>query len=289
MTGATSGLGLEAARRLAETGGHDIVIGARSPDALDPAIGGQVTALPLDLASFDSVRSFASKVGSGPPIDALVLNAGIQLAGAPQKAEGFEKTFVVNHLAHLLLIDILKDRLATGARVILTGSGTHDPSENTPITPPDHADAELLANPENDPQAPDGRKHQMRAYSSSKLCNIMTARELVKRRPDVAALAYDPGYVPGTGLSREYPKLLQLIAAPIIKLFIAKDRASTIPVSGGRLAELVTDDKYARARGDYWSVRGEEFLCIEPSELARDNKACAKLWDDSARLLGLAD
>lgn len=287
MTGATSGLGLEAARRLLEAGHDDITVGARNPTALPPEIGGRVTALPLDLAEFDSVREFAIEVAKGPQIDALVLNAGLQLAGAPQQAEGFEKTFAVNHLAHFLLLDILRDALSLDARVILTGSGTHDPAEGTPITPPDHADAALLAHPENDPQAPEGRKYQMRAYSSSKLCNIMTARELPKRKPGITSLAYDPAYVPGTGLSREYPKWLQRIAEPVIKLFIAKDRVSTVENSGARLAELVTDEKYAGAQGDYWSVRGDLFVKVEPSELARDDAACARLWDDSEKLLGL--
>ncbi|NNC73386.1 MAG: SDR family NAD(P)-dependent oxidoreductase [Sphingomonadaceae bacterium] len=156
MTGGTSGLGLEAARRLVEARGHDIVVGARSPDDLPPEIDGKVTALPLDLTRFDSVREFAIEVAKGLPIDVLVLNAGIQLAGAPQKAEGFEKTFAVNHLAHFLLLEILNHALAPHARVIVTGSGTHDPAENTPVTPPDHADAEFLAYPERDPQAPEG-------------------------------------------------------------------------------------------------------------------------------------
>ncbi|NNC73387.1 MAG: hypothetical protein HKN78_11010 [Sphingomonadaceae bacterium] len=115
----------------------------------------------------------------------------------------------------------------------------------------------------------------------------MTARELAKRRPELTVLAYDPGYVPDTGLAREYPKWLMMIAVPLIKIFMAKDRRSTAPVSGGRLAELIVDEKYNAAHGDYWSVRGDDFVKIEPSDLARDDAACASLWDDSAKLLGI--
>ena len=149
MTGATAGFGLFAAQKMSEAG-HDLTIGARG--AVPAALGSHVTSLPLDLDSLASVRRFADALGE-TPIDALILNAGLQLSKPAKSADGFERTFAVNHLAHFLLLQLVADRLAPRARIILTGSGTHDPAEKTPVTPPVHANADYLAYPDRDPTA----------------------------------------------------------------------------------------------------------------------------------------
>lgn len=287
MTGATSGFGLYAAERLLASG-RALTIGARTPGALPAGLAGRSEALPLDLDSLASVRSFAAALGS-EPIDALVLNAGLQLAKPARSADGFERTFAVNHLAHYLLLRLVADHLAPGARVILTGSGTHDPAEKTPVTPPVHANADWLAFPETDPQ-PEQRARQagFRAYSTSKLCNIMTAREAARRIEGISAMSFDPGYVPHTGLGRDNPRIVAWLVSTILPLVMKGDRSSTVPRSGQFLADLVDQPRYAACHGTYWSVRGTELLDLPPSVLARDDAAAAKLWDDSARLVGLA-
>jgi NAD(P)-dependent dehydrogenase (short-subunit alcohol dehydrogenase family) len=285
MTGATSGFGANAAARLAAAG-HDLTIGARCPDAVEAAW--RAKALSLDLDDFASIDRFAEAVVAGPPIDALLLNAGLQCAKLETGAAGFERTFAVNQLAHFQLLRRLLPNLAPGARVILTGSGTHDPAEKTPVTPPAHADAERLAFPDRDPTLPKGARSQaFRAYSSSKLANIMTARELARRRPDLASMSFDPGYVPWTGLARASGSILSTLASLILPLLMKSDRKSTVALSGEYLAELAIDPAYADAHGDYWAVRNPALERIEPSVLARDDAACAKLWDDCEGLLEL--
>lgn len=284
MTGATSGFGANAAGRLAAEG-HRLTIGARRPDAVDP--GWNAMALPLDLDDFASVDAFADVVAKGPAIDALVLNAGLQTAALETGAEGYERTFAVNQLAHFRLLCRLLPYLAPGVRVILTGSGTHDPEEGTMVTPPAHANAEWLAFPDRDPTLPKGARSQaFRAYSSSKLANIMTARELARRRPDLAAMSFDPGYVPWTGLARSSGKILSSLVSLILPLTMKRDRKSTVAKSGEYLAALAAGSAYATAHGDYWSVRNPALKRIEPSVLARDDAACAKLWEDCEWLLG---
>ncbi|MGB3711754.1 MAG: SDR family NAD(P)-dependent oxidoreductase [Erythrobacter sp.] len=288
MTGATSGFGHNTARRLVEAGLDRLTIGAREPADLDEGLERpQVDARELDLEHFSSVRAFADSIGN-EPIDALVLNAGIQLAKPERAPNGMEKTFLVNQLSHFLLLDLLRDRLAPGARVILTGSGTHDPAAGTMITPPDHADAERLAWPERDETLPRSRSQAaMRAYSSSKLANIMTARELARREDDLVALSFDPGYVPGTRLSREYPWLVEKAFHNILPLIMPGDRSSSIDNSGRLLAMAIVDRQWDDHSGAYLSVRGEDTLLrIEPSELAQDDEAAAKLWNDCKRLVG---
>jgi len=285
MTGATSGFGADAAGRMAASG-HNLTIGARRPDALDK--GWRAEALSLDLDDFASVDRFADAVAKGPAVDGLLLNAGLQTTELETGTDGFERTFAVNQLAHFRLLHRLLSHLAPGARVILTGSGTHDPQEKTPVTPPAHANAEWLAFPDRDPTLPaKARAQAFRAYSSSKLANIMTARELAHRRPDLAAMSFDPGYVPWTGLARANGKIVASLASLILPLMMPRDRKSTIEQSGKYLAALATDPAYAEAHGDYWSVRTPALVRIEPSALARDDAACAKLWGDCEGLLGL--
>ncbi len=287
MTGATAGFGLYAAQQIAAAG-HDLTIGARNPQAVPANIDGKVTVLPLDLDALSNVRAFCADVAAGPAIDVLILNAGLQLAKPAKSADGFERTFAVNHLAHYLMLRLLADKMVLGGRVILTGSGTHDPAEKTPVTPPIHAIAEYLAYPDRDPLAEKrARQAGFRAYSTSKLCNIMTAREAALRHPSLDFMSYDPGYVPHTGLGRDNPKWIATLVSYILPLIMARDKSSTIPRSGQFLADLATEDRYRGARGTYWSVRGPALLAIEPSVLARDAAAATKLWEDSAELVGL--
>ena len=221
--------------------------------------------------------------------DRLVLNAGLQSSRPAVSADGFERTFAVNHLAHFLLLDLLVDRLAPGARVVFTGSGTHDPAEKTPVTPPIHAVAEFLAYPDRDPQREKRtRQAGFRAYSSSKLCNIMTAREGAVRLPQFTFIAFDPGYVPHTGLARDNPKWIATLVGYIVPFLMKRDRSSTIARSGQYLADVVLQPSYADASGAYWAVRGPDLVRIEPSDLARDSGVCRKLWNDSARMTALA-
>jgi hypothetical protein len=105
MTGTTRGLGAHALRHLVAMPDTKVIVGVRGtgPDAVE--------AIPLDLASLRSVRSFAEAVKQRlgtSHIDMLVLNAGAQYRRAAQRsADGFEATFAVNHLAHCLLARLL--------------------------------------------------------------------------------------------------------------------------------------------------------------------------------------
>jgi NAD(P)-dependent dehydrogenase (short-subunit alcohol dehydrogenase family) len=287
MTGGTSGLGAVAARRFADA--HvDLLLGARG--------GGPYVApaLPLDLTSLDDVRAFATKVEDAlgtTTIQALVLNAGGYARG--RTAEGYDATFVLNHLAHYLLIRRLWSQIRDGGTVLLTTSGTHDPAERTMIPPPCHANAIWLARPELDPhrdRAP--RKSAARAYASAKLCVVLTARALDARCDardrGITVLAYDPGPTPGTGLVREQSAFIRFVWGSLATpLRLVMRKANSIEDAGGTLAGLVLGTT-SRAEGRvYAALRRGQLTWPELSVLARRDDLVEALWRDSAALVGL--
>ena len=291
MTGATSGIGLRAAEIL--KAGAAMTVGARNPTAVGRALGASVRPLALDLADLRSATAFAEAAADGAPIDRLVLNAGAQNVDGARSAQGMELTFAANHLAHFLILKRLLPHLAPDARVILTSSGTHDPARSTGLPPPLTADARRLAYPERE-REPDGdlRTAGRRAYTSSKLCNVMIARELAVRlaatRADVASMAFDPGLTPGTGLARGYPAWQSFIFRHLMGRFVRGDSVATPDAAGRCLAELVTEPAYATARGDYLAVRNLHLMAKPPSALAQDADACSRLWTDSETLIAEA-
>lgn len=290
MTGGTAGIGLVAARQWLAAGAN-LTVGARAPGAAPADLRRSAAFHPLDLGDLGTVRSFAEQLEGEPEIDVLVLNAGLQNVTGGRSAQGLEITFAANHLAHYLLARRLVSKMAPGGRIVLTASGTHDPAEETGMPPPRHTDARRLARPETDPDLdPKPGTAGRRAYSTSKLCNVMTARELAKRtaqvRPDLSIMAFDPGFTPGTGLARDYPGAASWLFRHVLPLVVRGERVSTPANSGRLLAGLATGAGYAGSRGGYFAVRGKALLEVPPSMLARDDGACAWLWDDSEALLG---
>jgi NAD(P)-dependent dehydrogenase (short-subunit alcohol dehydrogenase family) len=290
MTGASSGLGEVAARRFLRDGVR-LIVGSRG------AAPSGAEVLPLDLASLRSVRSFEEATLArlnDASIDSLVLNAGIQFADGDRRTEdGFETTFAVNHLAHYLLARLLLPRLAKGAHVVLTTSGTHDPALKTIVPAPRHANAKYLAHPERDPERD---KNPIvaggRAYASSKLCNILTARALA-RLPEVVTrgitvVAYDPGATPGTRLVRNGPLLYRIVwNAPLFVVRLVIPQISTLADAGRALAELGSGTQRPPESRIYASLRGGKILWPDPSILARSDEAMKDLWQDSASMVGL--
>ncbi len=284
MTGANSGIGKVAADVLLSRG-NQLTVGARNIGAPEAA-----TVVPLDLASLASVRAFATSITV--PIDVLVLNAGMQsLDVAGRTADGFELTFGVNHLAHYLLARLLLPKISERGRVILTSSGTHDPAEKTGVPAPRHCDAYLLADPDKDSQlSKSARTNGLRAYSASKLANLMTARSLA-RLPEIqdrqiVVHAFDPGLTPATGLARQHPAIVQGIftwVLPLIRPFAGG--MNSLANAGTALAGLA--DGSITSERVYMALRKGKATWPDPSELARDELICAKLWSDSAVLVGL--
>src|SRR5438093_13344385 len=128
ITGGNSGIGKETAVELAGMGAH-VIIAARNPakaaaavkEVKDRSPGAAVEHLPLDLASFASVRAFAGAVTERfDHLDVLVNNAGVVLRRRTTTEDGHETQLQVNHLSHFLLTNLLPEQLerAHASRVV---------------------------------------------------------------------------------------------------------------------------------------------------------------------------
>ncbi len=291
VTGATSGLGRECARELAHKG-WTVVLAVRDT-ARGRAVaqgfgqGTRSVAMRLDLASLDSVREFVREVKAAdlPPLKALVCNAGLQIVSADERsADGFELTFAINHLGHFALVEGLLDQLAPGARVIVVGSGTHDPANRTGMPTPAYESAELLAHPAGEPTEPLGRLGRRR-YTTSKLCNVLFAYELDRRLradgSDVTVNVFDPGLMPDSGLSRDYSgaqRFAYRLVGPLLRIH---PQIHSTRASGARLAALAADDEFAGVSGKY--LVGAK--AARSSADSYDLDKARDLWQTSERLV----
>jgi NAD(P)-dependent dehydrogenase (short-subunit alcohol dehydrogenase family) len=287
MTGGTSGIGEVAAKQIFGTPNTRLLLGARNGART------QMETLPLDLARLESVRAFTKAVAiklGDTPIDALVLNAGTQFSNLNQRTvDGFETTFAVNHLAHYLILRLLFPMLAQGAVVVITTSNTHDPA-NHPLGPK-QLDPEKLAHP----LAKEGAKGftaGFRAYASSKLCNLLTARALAASQEakalNLRVIAYTPGLIPGTSLFRVWPLWARILMG-MAGFMRPMTGLNTVAQAGGTLADLALGRIIPTSGHIYASLVKRHLTWPEPSALARNDDTMAALWSDSAAMVGLAD
>lgn len=179
VTGANSGIGLEAAKKLAGAGGK-VVLAVRDVEKGEAAaaqIPGETAVRRLDLADLASVHAFADAWDE--PITTLVNNAGIMMVAEGRTVDGFERQIGTNHLGHFALTNLLLPHVTD--RVVSVSSGLH----NGPQVDLDNLDLE-------------GAYKPTRAYQQSKLANLLFTAELQRRLAEagstLTAHAAHPGY-----------------------------------------------------------------------------------------------
>ncbi|KAI0438983.1 dehydrogenase/reductase [Xylaria telfairii] len=292
VTGGTLNLGYYAALELARQ--HPnwlVVVCSRSDrehaaDKINQVLKQNNTVfISLDLSDSKSVRNFAKDWSDRnyPPIKALLLNAALQFPGEIiYTPEGVEATFAISHVGHSLLFHLLCPHLASGARIVATSSGTHDPAMKSGLPDAIYTTAEELAHPLPAIANGPGRRH----YANAKLANIMWVYALHKRlnekipHLDIAVNAFDPGLMPGTGLAREsnalgrfaWDKVLPKIR-PVLKI-VYTDNIHKPSESGASLAWLACSDETAGVSGKYFEGRKE----IRSSNDSYDEKNIEDLW-----------
>jgi NAD(P)-dependent dehydrogenase (short-subunit alcohol dehydrogenase family) len=285
MTGGTAGFGAFAAQRISNTPDTKLILGARDTK------NSSIDALPLDLAHLANVRSFVqalTKKLDGTKIDILILNAGAQFGNTKQRTEdGFESTFAINHLAHYLLLRLLTPSLAQNATVVITTSDVHDPKMN-PLGPK-KLDPETLAHPEGKGK---GFIPGFRAYSSSKLCDLLTARafevSMDAQMNGMRVIAYNPGLTPDTSLYRAWPwwGKLMMASASLVRPLAG---INTIEQAGNAIADLGLGAIVPPTGRIYASLVKGRLTWPDPSELAQSDAAMKGLWVESAHMVGLPE
>ena len=274
VTGATSGIGLEASVALARQGARVIMVGrnqakteAARADVASRSGSKEVSYLLADFASQASVRALANAVRSqADRLDVLVNNAGGVNKARTVTADGIETTFAVNHLGYFLLTNLLLDLVVKSApaRVVTVASVGHRRGT---------LDFEDLGFER-------GGYSIMRAYSRSKLANILFANELARRRAGsgVTSNSLHPGSV-DTNIWSGAP----LWAKPIIQVLLRPFFISA-EKGGERIVQLAASPELEGVTGKYF----EDGKVVDPAPLARDASLATRLWDVSARMVGLA-
>lgn len=263
VTGASSGIGANAAGRLAAAG-WDVAVVGRNPErtrSVAEDIGG--TAFVADYDRLDEVRELAASLARRfDRIDVLANNAGGLVPTRGVSADGFERTIQHNHLAPFLLTNLLLPLLEfSDARVIGTASVANT---FAPIRLDD-------LNWEHRPWL-----GGWRAYGVSKIATILFTRELAARS-SVEAYAFHPGYVAtGFGADSALVRFGNLVSGG--RLGLSPEQGAT------PLVHLATVDTVASSSGTY-------FDGLRPHgrthRTARDDAAGVELWERSAAMVGL--
>lgn len=312
ITGASSGVGLYAAKALTQQNWHVIMACRNLPktqqvaktQGLDPS---RYSIIELDLASLESVRKFVDEFrASGRALDALVVNAAIykpSLKSPERSADGYEISVATNHLGHFLLCNLLLEDLKNAPnpapRLVTLGTVTANPKElggKIPIpAPPDLGELKGMELGFKHPIAMiDGKKFKPgKAYKDSKLCNMLTMLEMHRRFHDDTGIVFNalyPGCVAESNLFRDAPKAFQVIF-PFFQKNITGGYVSE-EEAGRRVAQVVADEGFGKS-GVYWSWgnrqdKNREAFCQEVSNEAADANKAGKLWELSEKLVGLA-
>ena len=312
ITGASSGVGLYAAKALAEKGWHVIMACRNIPKAEQVAKEQGIapenyTVIKLDLASLESVRKFVEAFrATGRSLDALVVNAAIYKPSlkSPERSEdGYEISVATNHLGHFLLCNLLLEDMKKAAhlepRLVTLGTVTANPKElggKIPIpAPPDLGELKGMELGFKSPIAMiDGKKFKPgKAYKDSKLCNMLTMLEMHRRYHKDTGIIFNalyPGCVAESDLFRDAPKLFQVIF-PFFQKNITGGYVSEAE-SGRRVAQVVADEGFNKS-GVYWSWgnrqdENREAFCQEVSNEAADEDKAGRLWELSEKLVGIA-
>ncbi len=272
VTGGTGGIGMATAIGLAALGAR-VGITGRDP-ARTEAAAARIRATPgspavdafaADMSVQAGVRALAAQVlDTYPRLDVLVNNVGGFWAHRHATADGLERTFALNHLAPFLLTTLLLDRLTTSApaRIVTVSSGAHASGRI------DFDDLQGVRNYSG-----------QRAYSQSKLANVMFTYELARRLEGtgVTATALHPGVV-RTSFGAEDQAAYLAVIIGVARLFMkAPAQGASTPIY------LASSPEVEGITGRYYADRKPK----TSSKASYDATAAARLWQVSAGLAGM--
>jgi NAD(P)-dependent dehydrogenase (short-subunit alcohol dehydrogenase family) len=271
ITGGTGGIGKATAIGLATMGvrvgitGRDLARAEQAAADIGATSGNPaVDAFAAEMTSQAEVRRLAAAVlNAYPRLDVLINNVGGFWAHRHPTTDGLERTFALNHLAPVLLTNLLLDRLKASApaRVVTVSSGAQSMGRI------DFDDLQCVRNYSG-----------QRAYNQSKLANVMFTIELARRLDGtgITANAVHPGVV-RTNFGAEdqawFFALISRVARPLLKT----------PAQGAQMPI------YLASSPDMDGVTGQFFANGKPktaNRVAYNTEMTARLWQVSADLVG---
>lgn len=271
ITGANTGIGKHAATDLAKRGAR-IIMACRDMEKANAALkevieasGNQnVVTCRLDLADTKSIREFAEKINTEEKqVNILINNAGVMVCPYGKTADGFEMQIGVNHMGHFLLTYLLLDLIKSSApaRIITVSSMAHKWGA-------------INLEDINSEKSYDKRK----AYSQSKLANILFTRSLAKRLEGTGVTTYvlHPGVVQ-TDLWRHLSKPEQAVmwmARPFTKTSV---QGAQTTIYCAVAPELDTES------GKYYS----DCAPANCTQAALDDDMAQRLWELSCKMLSI--
>ncbi len=282
VTGANSGLGLFTAQGLARAGARVVLAcrnlakGEAARREIEAAAPGSPLELEeLDLASLESVRSFAERFRSSHDgLDLLINNAGVMAPPRRQTADGFELQFGTNHLGHFALTGRLIGAMEgrEDARVVTLSSTAHRTGRIA---------FDNLG----------GERHyfRWRAYGQSKLANLLFALELERRLSaagsTIKSMAAHPGYA-ATNLQFAAPPLLDRLVMRVGNVVIAQsEEMGALPTLYAATEPGLPGGTYAGPDG-FAEQRGHP-QAVAPNGAARDEAVARRLWEVSEEMTGV--
>ncbi len=290
VTGAASGIGLEAALKLAARGDHVIVAdrneaGGKAVVDRIASAGGSAEFRALDLADQARIRTFAeSEVARGEPLDVLINNAGLlPPMTRTTTSDGFELMFGICHLGHFALTGLLLPALLRSQqpRVVSVSSMSHSGG---------HIDFDDLQFKQNYASS--------RAYAGTKLACLMFAFELNRRAVAAHSPLMSVGAHPGVASTPIASGWKQENRKKLMDRFELFAYNTFNGLFGQTAAEGAQPLVYAAceanvAGGAYYGPTGFKQMSgkpgrVDPASCALDEAIAARLWEESAQLTGVS-
>ncbi|MCR5836120.1 MAG: SDR family oxidoreductase [Lachnospiraceae bacterium] len=269
VTGANSGMGMATTKAMLSEGARVIMLcrsEKRGNEAYKKILAegfdeNKLEMILCDLGDYASVRAFANQVKEKyDRIDVLINNAGFISLDRQETKEGLEMQFGVNHIGHFLLTTELLDLMGEGGRIVNVASGAHKTGKI-------HFDDINLKKGFN----------VIKAYSQSKLANVLFTRELARRLSDrgITVNCCHPGAVAtNIGIDRDtgFGKTITGMLKPFFQT----------PEEGARTAIfLATDESVANITGEYF------YKCkiAKSSKRSKNMELAKKLYEFSEELV----
>lgn len=238
VTGGNSGMGKATVAELADKGYEVIMLcrklqrGEAALDELMEKKNRDIRLMQCDLGNMDDIRRFTDEFKEHyQRVDILVNNAGVISMDRRETADGLEEQFGVNHIGHFILTLRLLDCMEGGSRIVITASGAHKVGK-------------IHFNDYNLKK----RFHVIKAYSQSKLANVLFTRELAARIKNrgITVNCCHPGAVAtsmGVDRTTGFGKSITSLLKPIF----------LTPEEGARTAiYLATNSEVSRVTGKYF-------------------------------------